>query len=40
MPNKDNAPTKEDNNIGLISESKITSNKYSPETLHITSPLI
>jgi hypothetical protein len=37
-PNNDNAPTKDDNNMGLISESKMRSSKYIPVSLQITIP--
>jgi len=37
-PKRDNAPTNDESNIGLISESKIRSNKYTPVSLQITIP--
>ena len=37
-PNKDNAPTNDESNMGLISESKMRSNKYTPVSLQITIP--
>jgi len=37
-PKRDSAPTKEESNIGLISESKMRSNKYMPVSLQITIP--
>lgn len=40
LPNNDNAPTNDDNKIGLISESKIKSSRYSPEVRAITKPFI
>lgn len=40
LPKRESAPTNDDNNTGLISESKMRSNKYSPDSLHITIPLI
>ena len=38
LPNKRNAPTKEDNKTGSIFESKMRSSKYSPDSLQITTP--
>ena len=38
FPNMDNAPTNEESKIGLISESKIKSSRYSPVSLHMMIP--
>ena len=38
VPNRDSAPTNDESNIGLISESKMRSNKYMPVSLQIIIP--
>jgi len=37
-PKRDNAPTNDESSNGLISESKMRSNKYTPVSLQITIP--